>query len=69
MENRVFAVAIRQEVFYMQGRRKVWKSGGASSDGVGNGHNLHLQVEIGLTDLQKYGRAMAPPGTTGLIWG
>ena len=35
MENRVFAVAIRQEVSYIQGRRKVWKSGGASSDGEG----------------------------------
>ena len=34
------------------------------------GHNLHPFVDIGLTDLPKYGGAMvppAPPGTTGLI--
>jgi hypothetical protein len=34
------------------------------------GHNLPPLVEIGLTDLPKFGGAMAPPappGTTGLI--
>ena len=34
------------------------------------GHNLPPVVEIGLTDLPKYGGAMAPPaplGTTGLV--
>ena len=34
------------------------------------GHNLHPFVDIGLTDLPKYGGAMvpsAPPGTTGLF--
>ena len=42
---------------YLQGRRKVWKSWGASG-----GHNLPLLVEIGLTDLQKsMGAAMVPP--------
>ena len=35
-----------------------------------DGHNLPPLVEIGLTDLPKFGGAMAPPappGTTGLI--
>ena len=34
------------------------------------GHNLPPLVEIGLTDLPKFGGAMAPPappGTTGLL--
>ena len=34
------------------------------------GHNLPPVVEIGITDLPKYGDAMAPPappGTTGLV--
>ena len=30
-------------------------------------HNLPPLVEIGLTDLPKFGGAMALPGTTGLI--
>ena len=50
-----------------QGRRKFWKSGGASS-----GHNLSLLVEIGLTDLPKsWGAVASPalPGTTGLCQG
>ena len=33
------------------------------------GHNLPPLVEIGLTDLPKFGGAMAPPGTTGLDYG
>ena len=35
------------------------------------GHNLPPLVEIGLTDLPKFGGAMAPPappGTTGLLY-
>ena len=31
----------------------------------GGGHNLPLLVDIGLTDLPKYGNAMAPPAPTG----
>ena len=52
----------------VQGRRKVWKSGGANAISM-RGHNRSPLVEIGLTDLPKSGGAMAlpaPPGTTGL---
>ena len=47
--------------------------GGSENSGVPvlyGGHNLPPLVEIGLTDLPKFGGAMAPPappGTTGLI--
>ena len=46
--------------------------GGSENSGVPvlyGGHNLPPLVEIGLTDLPKFGGAMAPPappGTTGL---
>ena len=47
--------------------------GGSENSGVPvlfGGHNLPPLVEIGLTDLPKFGGAMAPPappGTTGLL--
>ena len=49
--------------------------GSSESPGVPvlfGGHNLPPLVEIGLTDLPKFGGAMAPPappGTTGLMRG
>ena len=49
---------ISQDVLRSQGRRNVWKSGGASGNVVGISASL---VGIGLPDLPKSGGAMAPP--------
>ena len=43
----------------VQGRRRVWKSGGL----VLGGDNVFPLVQIGLTDLLKTGGAIAPPAS------
>ena len=63
---------IRQHIFGLYLTHSLRAVGGSENLGVPvlfGGHNLPPLVEIGLTDLPKFGGAMAPPappGTTGL---